>query len=134
MSFSHFTRQSYEVDELFTFVGNKETGEICIVYALERDTRSVVSLAVGKRTKVNLQSVVHPLLLRNAKRISTDGLPAYATIIPKDQHCCKRRCTNRIERMNLNLRTYLKRLNRKTICYSKSAAVLLAVVKIYFWG
>lgn len=126
--------KSYEVDELFTYIGSKETGQVCIVYSLERDTRFVVSLAVGKRTKENLLTVIQSLLLRNAKRIATDGLNIYPTIIPKEQHCTKRRCTNRIERMNLNLRTHLKRLNRKTICYSKSAAMLLAVVKIYFWG
>ncbi|MBN9294195.1 MAG: transposase, partial [Flavobacteriia bacterium] len=49
-------------------------------------------------------------------------------------HKIHRRCTNHIERQNLNLRTHLKRLNRKTICYSKSLMMLLAVVKIYFWG
>ncbi|EOU7577892.1 IS1 family transposase, partial [Shigella sonnei] len=31
-----------------------------------------------------------------------------------------KKCTQRIERHNLNLRTHLKRLTRKTICFSKS--------------
>jgi IS1 family transposase len=35
---------------------------------------------------------------------------------------------------NLLVRTHLKRLNRKTICFSRSLTVLMAVLRIYFWG
>ncbi|EHD3430994.1 hypothetical protein JRB05_004652 [Escherichia coli O124] len=35
-------------------------------------------------------------------------------------HVISKKCTQRIERHNLNLRTHLKRLTRKTICFSKS--------------
>uniref|UniRef100_UPI0038B502E2 IS1 family transposase n=1 Tax=Tenacibaculum singaporense TaxID=2358479 RepID=UPI0038B502E2 len=42
-------------------------------------------------------------------------------------------CTNRIERMNLNLRTHIKRLSRKTICFTKNQKYLEAHLKIYFW-
>ncbi len=38
-----------------------------------------------------------------------------------------------MERFNLNLRIHLKRLNRRTICFSKNLIVLTAVLKIYFW-
>ncbi|MFY1046718.1 IS1 family transposase [Chryseobacterium sp. GP-SGM7] len=36
--------------------------------------------------------------------------------------------------MNLNIRTHLKRLNRRTICFSKSNLILIAILKIYFWS
>uniref|UniRef100_UPI0038B39A68 IS1 family transposase n=1 Tax=Flavobacterium soli TaxID=344881 RepID=UPI0038B39A68 len=42
--------------------------------------------------------------------------------------------TNHIERNNLTLRTHLKRLNRRAICFSKSLIVLVFVLKIYFWS
>ncbi|HMW09684.1 MAG TPA: transposase, partial [Bacteroidia bacterium] len=32
------------------------------------------------------------------------------------------------------LRTHLKRLNRRTICFTRSAIMLFACLKIYFWG
>ncbi|WP_291287929.1 IS1 family transposase, partial [Flavobacterium sp.] len=48
-------------------------------------------------------------------------------------HSVKRFGTNHIERKNLTLRTHLKRLNRRTICYSKSLVVLIVILKIYFW-
>lgn len=49
----------------------------------------------------------------------TDRFSAYA-ILPANQHLTGKRFTQGIERMNLTLRTRLKRLNRKTIGYSKS--------------
>ncbi|WP_371414537.1 hypothetical protein [Flavobacterium sp. YO12] len=33
----------------------------------------------------------------------------------------------------MTLRTHLKRLNRCTICSSRSLAVFNAILKIYFW-
>ena len=68
------------------------------------------------------------------KTIYTDGLGMYQKLIPESNHKIHRRCTNHIERQNLTLRTHLKRLNRRTICYSKSITMLYVVVKIYFWG
>nr|WP_262709366.1 IS1 family transposase [Tamlana fucoidanivorans] len=52
----------------------------------------------------------------------------------KDIHKFTHYKTNRIERNNLNLRTHLKRLSRKTICYTKSLKYLEATLKLYFWG
>ncbi|WP_038214097.1 IS1 family transposase, partial [Xenorhabdus bovienii] len=40
--------------------------------------------------------------------------------LPERTHLRGKKFTQRIERMNLTLRTRIKRLNRKTICYSKS--------------
>ena len=49
----------------------------------------------------------------------TDDLGSYNQI-PDEQHTIGKRNTQRIERTNLTLRTRIKRLARKTICYSKS--------------
>ncbi|WP_409070947.1 IS1 family transposase [Flavobacterium sp.] len=38
-----------------------------------------------------------------------------------------------MERKNLSLRTHLKRLNRRSICFSKNLIILNAVLRIYFW-
>ncbi|WP_343748906.1 IS1 family transposase [Fluviicola sp.] len=124
--------QTYLVDELFTYVGNK-TNRICIAYSLHPKTGAVIDIVVGRRTKSNLKRIILTLLLSDANQIITDKLNSYKELIPKKMHSTKNRGINHIERQNLNLRTHLKRLNRRTICYSKSAVVLFAVVKIYFW-
>jgi insertion element IS1 protein InsB len=123
----------YEVDELFTYLGNKDN-RICIAYSLNPQTGEVTDFVVGRRNKTNLTKIISTLLLTDAKQVATDKLNIYKELIPKEIHSTKNRGINHIERRNLTLRTHLKRLNRRTICYSKSIAMLYAVVKIYFWG
>lgn len=57
------------------------------------------------------------MLSFDSKKIYTDGLRTYRSLIPSKIHKVITRCTNKIERMNLSLRTHLKHLSRKTICY-----------------
>lgn len=131
--FPVFKGKAYEVDEIFTYVKYKEN-RICIAYSFEVGSGNVIDFVVGRRNKTNLRKVTDTLILSDALKITTDKLNIYKELIPHEMHSTKFKGINRIERNNLNLRTHLKRLNRKTICYSKSLAVLTAVVKIYFWS
>lgn len=123
----------YEVDEMRTFIGKKSLLR-WIVYALDRESKTVVSFNVGRRTNKTLKSVIRSLELANARRIYTDKLKNYRYLIAEKLHNTGVYCTNHIERHNLSVRTHLKRLNRKTICFSRSLVVLMAVLRIYFWG
>ncbi|MCD0465076.1 IS1 family transposase [Flavobacterium sp. ENC] len=126
------TGKTYEVDEMCTYIGNKRNF-IWLVYALEKDSKKIVSFNVGKRTNKTLNRVLTTLKLAEAKKIFTDRLKNYSYLIDKKLHSVKRFGTNHIERKNLTLRTHLKRLNRRTICFSKSLVVLVSILKIYFW-
>ncbi len=125
--------QRIQVDELHTMLKRKKK-ETCVIYSWSQELKQVLSLAVGTRSKSNLRLVISPLLAIDVESINTDGYPGYRGVVPKKKHTTYKRRNNGIERQNLNLRTHLKRLNRRTLCYSKSQAMLLAVVKIYFWG
>ena len=125
--------KEYEVDELCTYIGNKGRKR-WVAYALEKKTKKVVSFVVGTRTKKTLELVTKTLILSNATKIFTDKLNIYKSLIPPEIHTTKQYSINHIERMNLTLRTHLKRLNRRTICYSKSILMLVACLRIYFWG
>ena len=126
------TGRTYEVDEMRIFIGNKSRLR-WLVYALDRETRKVVAFNVGRRTNRTLSVVLKSLFLSKAKMIYTDKLKNYGYLISKKIHRTVFRSTNHIERHNLTLRTHLKRLNRKTICYSRSFAVLMATIMIYLW-
>lgn len=125
--------KTYEVDEMRTFYKSK-TRLLWIVIALRSNTKQVADFAVGTRTIKTLKKVIDTVLLSGAEKIYTDKLHLYNYIIPANIHSCKKYGTNHIERKNLSLRTHLKRLNRRTICFSKSTAVLIACLKIYFWS
>jgi insertion element IS1 protein InsB len=123
----------YEVDELKTHVQRKKN-EQWIIYAIDKKTRQVVDFRIGKRNKGNIRTVVETLLLAKAKRIYTDKLNIYPSLIPKQQHKSVPHNTNYIERKNLDLRTHLKCLARRSICFSRSVIMLMTIIKIYFWA
>jgi IS1 family transposase/transposase-like protein len=110
------TGRIYEVDELRTYIKNKNK-ECWVIYALDKQSGQVVDFKIGRRTKTNLKRVTDTLLLANCKQVYTDGLKIYRELIPQAIHKVNRYGTNKIERKNLSLRTHLKRLNRKTICF-----------------
>lgn len=128
-----FLNKEYEIDELRTYC-QKKSRLLWIVYALEKESRSVIDFAVGSRTMKTLQKVTDTVLLSGAKSIYTDKLNLYRYLLPGDVHFTNPYQTNHIERKNLSLRTDLKRLNRRTICFSKSITMLKACLSIYFWG
>ncbi len=124
--------REYELDEMRTYIGNKKK-KYWIVYAIDKATREVVDFKVGRRTNKILSRVVDTLLLAKAKKIYTDNLINYKTLIPELIHRTGKRKINHIERKNLSVRTHLKRLSRKTICFSKNISMLEATLGIYFW-
>ena len=125
--------KSYEVNEMRTYIGKKSRLR-WIVYALDRESKTVVSFNVGWRTNKTLKRVIQSLELSGARRIYTDKLKNHRYLIVKKLHNTLVHSTNHIERYNLSIRTHLKRLNRKTICFSRSLVIFMAVLRIYFWS
>lgn len=123
---------SFEVDEIRTYV-RKKTSLVCIVYALESTSKKVVSYAVGNRTNTTLSTVINQVISSSPSKIFTDKLKRYKFLIPITIHRVIPRATNSIERNNLTMRTHLKILNRKTICFSRCTNMLIAILRIYFW-
>jgi IS1 family transposase len=127
------TGKSYEIDEMRTFYKRKEK-LVWIVYSLEKESRKIVSFNVGSRTNKTLSKVIETVTLSNPKKIYTDKLINYKYLIDNKIHNTRNRATNSIERMNLTLRTHLKRLNRRTLAFTRSVVLLSSILKIYFWA
>ncbi|MEQ1677946.1 MAG: IS1 family transposase [Chitinophagaceae bacterium] len=125
-------RKSFEIDELRTYIGNKQN-QYWVAYVLCSETKQVIDFIVGKRSKRTLRMVVNTAICSGVKMIKTDRLNIYQSLVPASMHISNAYNINYIERNNLNLRTHLKRLSRRTICYTKSLVMLAACLKIYFW-
>ncbi len=125
--------QYYEIDEMRVIVGYKQN-QAWLTYGLNRNTKQIINFVIGRRTKENIALVTNTILLLNPKRVYTDRLSTYKSLIPRRIHNTRKKNTTIIERNNLTLRTNLKRLSRKTICYSKNFIMLEAILKIYIWG
>ncbi len=125
-------RKSFEVDEVRTYIGNKEN-QYWVAYCLCGTTKEVIDFVVCKRNKRSLKTIIDGLLLSGVEKIKTDKLNIYQTLIPCEKHISNAYNINHIERNNLNIRTHIKRMSRRTICFSKSAVMLAACLRIYFW-
>lgn len=55
--------------------------------------------------------------------ITSDNWGSYAREVPKEKHLTGKIFTQRIERNNLTLRTRIRRLAHKMICFSRSIEV-----------
>jgi insertion element IS1 protein InsB len=125
--------QVYEVDEMWTFVGKKHPSHFSwITYAMNRKTNKIIDVAFGSRSKKNLKQVIDSVKAQNPQKIVTDKLNSYPNLVKPNNHDTSRYSNNHIERGNLTLRTHLKRLFRKTICFSRSQKMVEACVLLYF--
>ncbi len=125
--------KSYEVDEMRTYIGSKKR-DFWLISAFCRETKRIVAFKIGKRNKGNAKTIIDTLLLSEARKIYTDRWSAYFSLVPKQVHDTQKYRINHLERFHLTLRTRLKRLSRKTICYSKSLSMLSSCVRIVVWG
>ena len=63
--------------------------------------------------------------------LNSSGVRDISRLLPTQQHVIRKDNTWKIERKNLNFRTHIKRLNRRTICYSKNEQVHDNVIGMY---
>ncbi|MBL7936078.1 MAG: IS1 family transposase [Bacteroidia bacterium] len=122
--------QVYEMDEMHTFIKSKPNSNY-LIYAINKTKNQVVDFVVGARTKCNIKKITDSLIRLNPQKIFTDKLNIYPSLLSKNIHKASVYKINHIERFNLTLRTHLKRLSRKTICFSKSILMLECIIKIY---
>ena len=108
-----------EIDEFWSYVGNKKN-QRWTWYAMEKQSGIIVSWHNGKRTDEDFKILLNQMKYIPIDTYYTDDWGAYSRLLPKEKHVVGKDKTWKIERKNLNFRTHLKRLNRKTICYSKS--------------
>jgi insertion element IS1 protein InsB len=125
-------KQEYEVDEMYTFIKSK-VNSCYIIYAINKKTKAVIDFSIGPRNKKNISKVISTVLEYQPQRIFTDRLNIYPSLIVSKKHVASAYKINHIERYNLTLRTHLKRLCRKTICFSRSISMLENCLRIYFW-
>ena len=115
---------------MWSFVGCK--GEQRWLWqALDHRTGTVLAYVLGKRQDqafLELKALLQPFGIR---RYYTDGWGAYQRHIDPEQHEVGKRNTQRLERKHLTLRTRIKRLVRKSICFSKSIRMHDIVIGLF---
>jgi insertion element IS1 protein InsB len=111
-------------------VGSKEHPR-WIWHAIDRRTGQVLAYVFGRRSDevfLQLKALLEPF---GIKRYCTDGWGAYERHLPAALHEVGKRKTQRIERKHLRLRTRIKRLARKTICFFKTEEMHDLVIGLF---
>lgn len=90
--------------------------------AVDHATNTVLAYVSGKRTDDVFKKLKALLAPDGISHYYPDAWGAYSRHLDADQHEIGKRNTQKIERKNLNLRIWIKRLTRKTICFSKLEA------------
>jgi len=107
-----------ELDEMWSYVGNKDNPR-WLWQAIDHERGKVLAYVFGDhKDKVFLQ--VKVLLEQfGITRFYTDDWGAYERHLSSEEHVIGKQNTQKIERKHLTRRTRIKRLVRKTICFSK---------------
>ena len=104
---------------MWSFVSHKKQ-QRWLWYVWEPRLKRIIAHVFGSRSKKTLRQLLRLLSGFNVVFWCTDNFNADDSL-PDKTHITGKLYTQRIERENLNLRNRLKRLNRKTLGYSKSA-------------
>lgn len=122
---------STEWDEFWSFVG-KKANKRWTWYLIERFSGIIIAWQNGNRADAVLK-----LLLEKVKHLPiwichTDDWGVYSRLFPDEYlHVIGKDNTWKIERKNLNFRTHIKRLTRRTICFSKNEKIHDNVIGMY---
>ncbi len=119
-----------EMDEMWSFVGNKGNPR-WLWHAIDHHTGKVLASVFGRRQDtvfLKRKALLEPF---GITRYYTDYWGAYTRHLDTAVHSPGKRNTQKIERTHLTLRTRIKRLVRKTICFSKTAQMHDIVIGLF---
>jgi insertion element IS1 protein InsB len=119
-----------EVDEMWSFVQRKKA-QWWLWHAIDHRSGQVLAYVFGRRKDevfLKLKVLLEPF---GITRYYTDSWGAYTRHLDVDAHQPGKRNTQKIERKHLTLRTRIKRLARKTICFSKSIQMHDIVIGLF---
>ncbi len=107
-----------QIDELWMYVAKKKK-KVWLLYAYSYETDEVLAFTMGKR---NSKTVGNLLLKLKALEIDwylTASWKACKEELPYYKHLIGKQFTKAIEGVNTWFRVRIRRLNRRTVCFSK---------------
>jgi len=108
-----------EMDEMWSFVGSKRQ-QRWLWHAIDHQTGQVLAYVLAPHVDAALLQLQALLTPFGIEQFYTDSWGAYLRYLDPSKHTIGKANTQKIERKHLTLRTRIKRLARKTICFSKS--------------
>ena len=121
---------SSELDEMWAYVRQKANPR-WLWHAIDHHSGTVLAYVFGRRKDtvfLQLKALLEPF---GISRFYTDGWGAYERHIDPEKHTVGKAQTQKIESKHINLRTRIKRLVRRTICFSKTERMHDLVIGLF---
>ncbi len=115
---------------MWSFVGKKEY-QRWLWYAIDHCSGQVLAYVLGEHKDevfLKLKRLLEPF---GITRFYTDDWGAYQRHLEAEKHKIGKQNTQKIERKHLTWRTRIKRLARKTICFSKKVHMHDIVIGLF---
>ena len=122
--------RSSELDEMWSFVQAKANPR-WLWHAIDHHSGKVLAYVFGRRKDtvfLKLKALLEPF---GITRYYTDGWGAYERHVEAEKHTVGKENTQKIESKHINLRTRIKRLVRRTICFSKTERMHDLVIGLF---
>ena len=119
-----------EMDEMWSYYHDKKH-QIWLWWAVDHKTNTPLAYIFGTREHKYLDELLKLLSPLNIVKVYADNNFAYSNKISSDKLVTGKSNTQQIERNHLTLRTRIKRLARKSICFSKSKELHETVIGIF---
>ena len=123
-------RPESEIDETWSYVARKSNPR-WLWYAIDHQSGKILAYVFGARKDevfLKLKALLEPFRIN---KYYTDGWGAYERHLESEKHVIGKQNTQKIENKNLNLRTRIKRLARRTICFSKTILMHDVVIGLF---
>ena len=122
-----------EIDEIWTFVGSKKN-KVWLIYAYDRGSGEIVTYAWGKRditTVRELEARLNELKITYGN-IAMDKWQSFVEVFGSEKSNIGKKYTVGIEGNNCRLRHRIRRIVRKTCCFSKKLLYHLKAFNLAF--
>lgn len=106
-----------EIDEMWSFVQSKKN-QRWLWHAIDHRTGQILAYVLAPHEDAAFKQLKQLLAPFALTHFYTDGWGAYQRLLEEHCHTVGKANTQKIERKHLTLRTCIKRLARKTICFS----------------
>ena len=118
------------MDEMWSYDGNKKN-QVWLWWAVDHNTHTPLAFTFGTREHRYLDELINLLKPFNIKTVFSDNNFSYKDRISEKILVTGKNNTQAIERHHLTLRTRIKRLARKTICFSKNFDIHKSIISFF---
>lgn len=121
-----------KADEMWSFVGKKKDQQ-WLWWVEDSSNGQIVAFTFGRRTNATFRRL-KKMLINAGISVSlwiTDQWIAYQDCLDDEERIVDKAALQSLERKHLTLRTRIKRLTRKTICFSKSQIIHNTIIGLF---